>query len=64
MQDTFFVHFLPLFARLQCRFALLKRETSKLQIIFYGDGEYWIDPGRTENTFKAYCDMTTDRGMV
>ena len=29
-----------------------------------GDGEYWIDPGRTNRSFKAYCDMTTDRGMV
>ena len=29
-----------------------------------GDGEYWIDPGRTNRSFKAYCDMTTDGGMV
>ena len=29
-----------------------------------GDGEYWIDPGRTKNPFKAYCDMTTDGGKV
>ena len=29
-----------------------------------GDGEYWIDPGRTKSPFKAYCDMTTDGGMV
>ena len=30
-----------------------------------GDGEYWIDPGRTyKRPFKAYCDMTTDGGMV
>ncbi|CAH3148806.1 unnamed protein product [Porites evermanni] len=27
-----------------------------------GDGEYWIDPGRTNSPFKAYCDMTTDGG--
>ena len=29
-----------------------------------GDGEYWIDPGKTNSPFKAYCDMTTDGGMV
>jgi len=29
-----------------------------------GDGEYWIDPGRTNRPFKAYCDMTTDGGKV
>ena len=29
-----------------------------------GDGEYWIDPGRTNRSFKAYCDMTTDGGKV
>ena len=29
-----------------------------------GDGEYWIDPGRTKRPFKAYCDMTTDGGKV
>ena len=29
-----------------------------------GDGEYWIDPGRTKSPFKAYCDMTTDGGKV
>ena len=27
-----------------------------------GDGEYWIDPERSGNPFKVYCDMTTDRG--
>ena len=27
-----------------------------------GDGEYWIDPARSENPFKVYCDMTTDGG--
>ena len=29
-----------------------------------GDGEYWIDPGRTKSPLKAYCDMTTDGGRV
>ena len=29
-----------------------------------GDGEYWIDPGKTKSPFKAYCDMTTDGGKV
>ena len=29
-----------------------------------GDGKYWIDPGRTRRSFKAYCDMTTDGGKV
>ena len=27
-----------------------------------GDGEYWIDPEKTGNPFKVYCDMTTDGG--
>ena len=27
-----------------------------------GDGEYWIDPGRSGNPLRVYCDMTTDRG--
>jgi len=27
-----------------------------------GDGEYWIDPGKSGNLLKVYCDMTTDRG--
>ena len=36
MQHTFCTFFCRCFARLQCRFALLKRETSKLHIIFYG----------------------------
>ena len=25
-----------------------------------GDGEYWIDPEKTGNPIKVYCDMTTD----
>ena len=29
-----------------------------------GDGKYWIDPGKTKSPFKAYCDMTTDGGMI
>jgi len=27
-----------------------------------GDGEYTLDPAQDENTFEAYCDMTTDGG--
>ena len=27
-----------------------------------GDGEYWIDPGRSGNPLKVYCDMTTYGG--
>ena len=27
-----------------------------------GDGEYWIDPERNGNPFRAFCDMTTDGG--
>ena len=29
-----------------------------------GDGEYWIDPERSGNTLKVYCDMTTDGGSI
>ena len=29
-----------------------------------GDGEYWIDPGKTGKPLKVYCDMTTDGGKV
>ena len=29
-----------------------------------GDGEYWIDPEKTGNPIKVYCDMTTDRGKL
>ena len=29
-----------------------------------GDGEYWIDPEKTGNPFKVYCDMTTDGGKL
>ena len=27
-----------------------------------GNGEYWVDPQGTGNSFKAFCDMTTDGG--
>ena len=27
-----------------------------------GDGEYWIDPEKSGNPLKVYCDMTTDGG--
>jgi len=29
-----------------------------------GDGEYWIDPERSGNPLKVYCDMTTDGGKL
>ena len=29
-----------------------------------GDGEYWIDPGKSGNSLKVYCDMTTDGGKL
>ena len=29
-----------------------------------GDGQYWIDPEKTGNPFKVYCDMTTDGGKL
>ena len=29
-----------------------------------GDGEYWIDPGRSGNPLKVFCDMTTNGGEV
>ena len=40
------------------------KEIKDLGTSINGDGEYWIDPGRTKNPFKAYCDMTTDGGKV
>ena len=27
-----------------------------------GDGEYWIDPEKSGNSLKVFCDMTTDGG--
>ena len=27
-----------------------------------GDGEYWIDPGKSGNPLKVFCDMATDGG--
>ena len=27
-----------------------------------GDGEYWIDPARSGNPLKVFCDMTTGGG--
>jgi len=29
-----------------------------------GDGEFWIDPERSGNPLKVYCDMTTDGGKL
>ena len=29
-----------------------------------GDGEYWIDPVRSGNPLKVFCDMTTNGGEV
>lgn len=30
----------------------------------HGDGEYWIDPDKSGNPLKIYCDMTTDGGKT
>ena len=27
-----------------------------------GDGEYWIDPEKTGNPLRVFCDMITDEG--
>ena len=29
-----------------------------------GDGEYWIDPDKSGNPLKVFCDMTTDGGSL
>ena len=29
-----------------------------------GNGEYWVDPQGNGNSFKAFCDMTTDGGTL
>ena len=29
-----------------------------------GDGEYWIDPEKSGNSLKVFCDMTTDGGKM
>ena len=29
-----------------------------------GNGEYWVDPQGNGNSFKVYCDMTTDGGTL
>jgi len=29
-----------------------------------GDGEYWIDPEKSGNPLKVFCDMTTDAGNI
>ena len=29
-----------------------------------GDGEYWIDPEKSGNPLKVFCDMTTDGGKT
>ena len=29
-----------------------------------GDGEYWIDPERSGNPSKVFCDMAIDWGML
>lgn len=28
------------------------------------DGEYWIDPEKSGNPLKVFCDMTTDGGKI
>ena len=29
-----------------------------------GDGKYWIDPEKSGNPLKVFCDMTTDGGKL
>jgi len=29
-----------------------------------GDGEYWIDPEKSGNPLKVFCDMITDGGSL
>ena len=29
-----------------------------------GNGEYWVDPQGNGNSFKVFCDMTTDGGTL
>ncbi|XP_044166530.1 uncharacterized protein LOC122947183 [Acropora millepora] len=45
----------PDFPGVSCKDILKYTSTKK-------NGEYWIDPKGTGHPFKAYCDMTTDRG--
>ena len=52
------------YPRKKCLFFLF--ENSFHIIIQSGDstrtGEYWVDPQGNGNSFKAFCNMTTDRG--
>ena len=52
------------YPRKKCLFFLF--ENSCHIIIQSGDstrtGEYWVDPQGNRNSFKAFCNMTTDGG--
>ncbi|KAL9984852.1 hypothetical protein ACROYT_G007191 [Oculina patagonica] len=36
------------------------KDIANRQVYSQGDGEYWIAPDGSNNSFVAYCDMTTD----
>jgi len=38
------------------------KDIAEGQLYSHGDGEYWIAPDGSNNSFLAYCDMTTDGG--
>jgi len=38
------------------------KDIAERQLYSQGDGEYWIAPDGSNNSFLAYCDMTTDGG--
>lgn len=38
------------------------KDIADRQVYPQGDGEYWIAPDGSNNSFIAYCDMTTDGG--
>ena len=38
------------------------KDIADRQVYSLGDGEYWIAPDVSNNSFIVYCDMTTDGG--
>lgn len=39
------------------------KDIADRQVYSQGDGEYWIAPDGSNNSFIVYCDMTTDGGL-